>query len=150
MQDGIGWRDFLVKGTLSMASDVRVVGKPSILRIRAGFLLLIALAIFCVSAGRFVAVTLTLGWGWGAGAVVVCCLLLGWGIARLTRKIYLLLAAAVTLLTSYFVYDFLRVAMGLSSTTSLLLAVIPFLLVGAAFWDFRTLKEEIVRWLNAR
>ena len=133
-----------------MASDARVVGKPSILRVRAGFLLLIALVIFCISAGRFVAVSLALGWGWGAGAVVLCCLLLAWGIARLTRKIYLLLASVVTVLTSYFVFDFLQGAMGFSSTTSLILSLVPFLLVGAAFWDFRTLKEEIVRWLNAR
>lgn len=125
-------------------------GPPSILRLRAGLLLLATVSLFSISAGRYAAVTFGLGWGWGLALVLAFVLLVGFGIWRLTRKVYLIIAAAVTALTTYFAYDFLQGAVGVSSTTALILSLVPLVVVGAAFWDFLRLKEEIRRWLNSR
>lgn len=126
------------------------VGPPSILRLRAGLLLLATVSLFSISAGRFAAVTFGLGWGWGLALVLAVLLLVAFAMWRLTRKVYLIIAAAVTALTTYFAYDFLQGAVGVSSTTALVLALVPFLVVAAAFWDFLRLKDEIRRWLNSR
>lgn len=126
------------------------VGPPSILRLRAGLLLLATVSLFSISAGRFAAVTFGLGWVWGLVLVLAVLVLLAFAIWRLTRKVYLIIAAAVTALTTYFAYDFLQGALGLSSTTALVLSLVPLVVVGAAFWDFLRLKEEIRRWLNSR
>lgn len=126
------------------------LGAPSILRLRAGLLLLATVCLFSVFAGRYAAVTFGLGWGWGLFLVLGFLVLVGFAIWRLTRKVYLLIAAAVTALTTYFAYDFLQGAVGVSSTTALVLSVVPLVVVGGAFWDFLRLKAEIRGWLNSR
>ncbi len=131
-----------------MASETTPIGKSSILRLRAGLLLLAALVMFCVSAGRFVAVQFGFGWVWGTICALLVAGLLAFGVTRLTRKTYFALAAFITLLTTYLAFDFLRGAAGWSGTTSLVFALIPLIILAAAFWDFRKLKLEITRWLN--
>ncbi|MFG1463212.1 hypothetical protein V5F77_09930 [Xanthobacter sp. DSM 24535] len=124
--------------------------RPWIFRLRAGLLLLAALVFFSISSGNFVARQFGLTWIWAAGLAFVFGLLIGYGVSRLTRAMYIGGAAIVTLLTTYLAYDFLRNAVGWSQTTSLLLAAVPFVLMGAAFWDFRRLKAEIRTWADAR
>ncbi|MEP9378869.1 hypothetical protein ABLE91_19285 [Aquabacter sp. CN5-332] len=132
-----------------MASETAPVGKPSILRLRAGLLLLAALLMFCISSGRFVAVQFGLGWIWGTICALVVAALIGFGLTQLTRKIYFLLAAVITLVTTYFAFDFLRGALGWSGTTAFIFALVPFVVLAAAFWDFRRLKLEVTGWLNS-
>lgn len=133
-----------------MANIDGTQARPWIFRLRAGLLLLVALVFFSISGGNFVARQFGLTWLWALGLAFVFALLLGYGVARLTRAMYLSGAAVLTLLTTYLAYDFLRNAVGWSQTTSLILAAVPFVLMGAAFWDFRRLKEEIRRWADAR
>lgn len=124
-------------------------GKPPIMRVRAGLLLLLALVLFCVSAGRFVGVQMGLGWLWGMVGALVVAVLAGFLLNRLTRKIYFIIAAVITLLTTYLAFDFLRGALEWSPTMSLLFALVPFVILAAAFWDFRKLKLEVSGWLNS-
>ncbi|MEP9368477.1 hypothetical protein [Xanthobacter sp. VNH20] len=133
-----------------MANIEGTQARPWIFRLRAGLLLLVALVFFCISGGNFVARQFGLTWVWALGLAFVFALLVGYGVSRLTRAMYLSGGAVVTLLTTYLAYDFLRNAVGWSQTTSLILAAVPFVLMGAAFWDFRRLKEEIRRWADAR
>ncbi|WP_127089904.1 hypothetical protein [Aquabacter cavernae] len=132
-----------------MAADFSPSGKPSIVRVRAGLLLLLALILFCVSAGRFVGVQMGLGWAWGMVGALIVAVLVGFGLSRLSRKIYFIISAVITLLTTYLAYDFLRGALEWSSTLSLLFALVPFAILAAAFWDFRRLKLEVSGWLNS-
>ena len=131
------------------AEDNGVAEKPAIVRVRAGLLLLLALILFCVSAGRFVATQFSLNWMWGLIVALVVAGLVGFALSRLTRKVYFLISALITLLTTYLAYDFLRGAMDWSTTMSLLCALVPFAVLAAAFWDFRQLKLEVARWLNS-
>lgn len=133
-----------------MASQTSPVGKPSILRLRAGLMLVLALLMFCISAGRFVAVQFGLGWVWGTIAAVVIAGVVAFGVTQLTRKTYFLLAAAMTILTTYLAFDFLRGALGWTTTYAFIFALVPFVVLGAAFWDFRKLKVEVASWLNSR
>ena len=124
-------------------------GRPSILRARAGFLLVLALCMLCVSAGRFVAVQFGLGWLWGIlGALLVAALVV-FVLTRLTRKLYFIIATLITLLTTYLAYDFLRGALDWSAGMALVFAAIPFAILAATFWDFRRLKLEVTGWLNS-
>lgn len=134
---------------MKMAADFSPAGKPAIVRVRAGLLLLLALILFCVSAGRFVGTQMGLGWVWGLVGALVVAILFGFVLSRLTRKVYFIIAAFVTLLTTYLAYDFLRGALEWSSTMSLLFALVPFVILAAAFWDFRQLKLEVTRWLDS-
>ncbi len=122
----------------------------TILRLRAGFLLLAALLLLCLSGGTFLARQFQLGYGWALLIALVIAAGVGYGVFRLTNKAYLAIAALVTLVTAYFAYDFLRNAMGWSAGLSLTFALVPLVVVGAAFWDFRRLKVEIRAWLNSR
>lgn len=131
-----------------MASETAPVDKPSIFRLRAGLLLLAALLMFCISSGRFITVQFGLGWLWGTIGALVMAGLIGFGLTQLTRKIYFLLAALITLVTTYFAFDFLRGALGWSGTTAFIFALVPFGVLAAAFWDFRRLKLEVTGWLN--
>ncbi|WP_132033142.1 hypothetical protein [Aquabacter spiritensis] len=124
-------------------------GRPSILRLRAGILLLLALIMFCISAGRFVAVQFELGWIWATVVALIVAGLIAFGITRLTRKTYFLLATGITLITTYLVFDFLRGALDWSPATALVFALVPCLILAAAFWDFRKLKLEFGGWLNS-
>ncbi|WP_245263422.1 hypothetical protein [Azorhizobium doebereinerae] len=122
----------------------------SILRLRAGFLLLAALVLLCVSGGTFVARQFQLGTLWGLLIALVLALAVGLAIYHLTNKSYWAIAALVTLVTTYLAYDFLRNAVDWSRGTSLTLAAIPLVVLLAAFWDFRRLKGEIRAWANRR
>lgn len=133
-----------------MSNGLSASGVPSFLRVRGGLLLLATASIFAISAGRFLAISFGLGWGWGLLVVLVCVAAVAFAIWRLTRKWYLILAGALTLLTTYLAYDFLSGALGFSTSTAVLLSIVPLLVMAAAFWDFMRLKEEIRRWLNSR
>ena len=123
--------------------------KPAILRLRAGLLMLTALGMLCVSAGRFVAVQLSAGWVWGLVAALALAAALAFALTRLTKKLYFAIAALFTLLVTYLAFDFLRGALGWSSGMAFLFALIPFAILAATFWDFRKLKLELTGWLNA-
>lgn len=133
-----------------MSNGLSANGAPAFLRLRAALLLLATVSIFAVSAGRFLSVSLGLGWGWSLVVVLACVAVVAFVIWRLTRKWYLILGAAITLLITYLTYDFLSGALGLSSGTAMLVSIVPFLVVAAAFWDFLRLKEEVRLWMNSR
>lgn len=124
-------------------------GRPAILRARAGLLLVLALSMLCISAGRFVAVQLTLGWKWGTLGAFLFAVVLVFVLTRLTRKVYFIIAAIITLLTTYLAFDFLRGALEWSSGMALVFAALPFAILAATFWDFRRLKLEVSGWLNS-
>lgn len=122
----------------------------SILRLRAGLLLLAALVLLCLSSGTFLARQFQLGYGWALLMAAILALLVGYGVFRLTNKLYLGIAGLVTLATTYLAYDFLRNAMQWSAGVSMALAIIPLVILAAAFWDFRRLKGEVRAWANRR
>lgn len=124
--------------------------RDSILRLRAGLLLLIALLLFCVSGGTFVARQFNLSGWWALLIALGFVGLIGFGVMRLTNKSYLAIAVVVTALTTYLAYDFLHDALQWGSTVSLILAAIPLVLLAAAFWDFRRIKAELRRWADRR
>ncbi|MGU3494138.1 hypothetical protein ACLBXM_08850 [Xanthobacteraceae bacterium A53D] len=122
----------------------------SILRLRAGFLLLAALVILCVSGGTFIARQFQLGYGWALLIAGLIALALGFGVFRLTTKYYIGIAALVTLVTTYLAYDFMRNALQWGAGVSTALAIVPLVVLVAAFWDFRRLKGEVRAWANRR
>lgn len=132
-----------------MSAPPAPTGRPSILRLRAGLLLVLALSMLSVSAGRFVAVQFGFGWKWGIVGAVGFALVLVFVLTRLTRKLYFIIAAIITLLTTYLAFDFLRGALEWSSGMALLFAALPFAILAATFWDFRRLKLEVTGWLNS-
>lgn len=132
-----------------MTAPPSPTGRPSILRARAGLLLVLALTMLCVSVGRFSAVQLTLGWKWGTLVALVFAVVLVFVLTRLTRKVYFVIAAIITLLTTYLAFDFLRGALEWSFGCALVFAALPFAILAATFWDFRRLKLEVSGWLNS-
>lgn len=124
--------------------------RESILRLRAGLLLLIALLLFCVGGGTFVARQFNLGLGWALLIALGFVLLIGFGLMQLSNKSYLAIAIIVTVLTTYLVYDFLNAGMQWGTTVALILAVVPLVILSVAFWDFRRLKTELRLWGNSR
>lgn len=129
--------------------EPRAKGDP-ILRLRAGLLLLIALILFCVGGGTFVARQFNLGLGWALLIALGFVLLIGFGLMQLTNKSYWAIAVLVTVLTTYLAYDFLHAGMQWGGTLSLILAAFPLAVLSAAFWDFRRLKMEVRAWGNRR
>ncbi len=125
-------------------------GRPSILRLRAGAPLALVLVIVSFMIGRWTATLLSLGWGWAAVIGVVAALAIAIGLMRLPGRIYALAGAVVTALVVYTAYDFARNAMDWSSGTAIGLGLIPGVLVGAAFWDFRRLTREVTAWVDGR
>ncbi|GGF82668.1 hypothetical protein GCM10007301_48490 [Azorhizobium oxalatiphilum] len=124
--------------------------RGSIVRVRAGLLLMVALLLLCLSGGTFIARQFQLGYGWALLMAAVIALAVGYGVFRLTNRLYLGIAGLVTLATTYLAYDFLRNAMQWSAGVSMVLAAIPFVILVAAFWDFRRLKGEVRAWANRR
>lgn len=122
----------------------------SILRLRAGFLVLAALAFVSVSAGRWTATLFSLGWGWAAMIGVVIALLVALIVTRLDRIAYFGIATLVTLFGAYTAYDFARGPVDWSQGWAFALALVPGVLLALAFWDFRHIVREVRLWLNSR
>ncbi|MGA0564563.1 hypothetical protein ACO2RV_19120 [Ancylobacter sp. VNQ12] len=122
----------------------------SILRLRAGFLVLAALAFVSVSAGRWTATLFSLGWGWAALIGVVIALLVALIVTRLDRLAYFGIAAIITLFGAYTAYDFARGPVDWSQGWAFALALVPGVLLALAFWDFRHIVREVRLWLNSR
>lgn len=133
-----------------MSSPSTRAPKASILRLRAGLLLLVGFILLCASGGHFVARQFGLGWGWAILLAVVIWVGVGIVLARLDSRIYFGVAVAVTLLLTYLVYDFCATALDWSSTVSMVLAVAATALAGFTFYDFRRLKDELRLWLYRR
>ena len=123
---------------------------PSILRLRAGLLLLVAFVVLCGAGGHFVARQFGLGIGWAILLAVVIWVGVGILIARLDTRLFFGAAVAVTALVAYFVYDFSSSALGWSSTVSLVLALVATLFLAFTFYDFRRLKHELRLWAYKR
>lgn len=126
------------------------VSGVSILRLRAGFLVLAALIFVSASAGRWAATLFSLGWGWAALIGVVVAVLIGLVVTRLDRVAYFGIAVVVTLFAAYTAYDFARGPVDWPEGWALLAALVPAVLLGAAFWDFRHLVTEIRAWASSR
>lgn len=126
------------------------VASVSILRLRAGFLVLAALIFVSLSAGRWAATLFSLGWGWAALIGVVVAALIALIVTRLDRVAYFGIAVVVTLFGAYTAYDFARGPVDWPEGWALLAALVPAVLLGAAFWDFRHLLSEIRAWANSR
>ena len=126
------------------------VASVSILRLRAGFLVLAALIFVSASAGRWAATLFSLGWGWAALIGVVVAALIALIVTRLDRIAYFGIAVVVTLFGAYTAYDFARGPVDWPKGWALLAALVPAVLLGAAFWDFRHLLSEIRAWANSR
>ena len=119
-------------------------------RVRAGILVLVALALISAMAGRWLATVLSLGFGWAAGIGIAVALIVPLVLSRLDRLAYFIVAGLVTLAVAYLVYDFSRGPVDLSPEWGALLALVPAVLLAAAFWDFRTLMIEVRAWAARR
>lgn len=118
----------------------------TILRVRAGLLLLVAFIVFSWMVGSFIAKHLGLGFGWGLLVAVLIAVGVGVLLARLDLKIYAALSALFTAFGTYTAYDFSRVALDWSQTVSLVLAGAVGLLLALTCYDFRRLKGELIAW----
>ncbi|MCS0501641.1 hypothetical protein [Ancylobacter mangrovi] len=119
-------------------------------RLRAGILVLAALVFISLSAGRWTAALFSLGWIWAALIGVVVAVLIAFIVTRLDRVAYFGIAALVTLFGAYTAYDFARGPVDWSQGWALLLALVPAVILAAAFWDFRHLVAEMRAWANSR
>ncbi|MCJ8142410.1 hypothetical protein MKI84_05735 [Ancylobacter sp. A5.8] len=119
-------------------------------RVRAGILVLVALGLISVLVGRWLATALSLGFGWAAGIGIAVALIVPLVLSRLDRLAYFIVAGLVTLVVAYGVYDFSRGPVDLSPEWGALLALVPTVLLAAAFWDFRNLMIEIRSWAAQR
>ncbi|MCS0493741.1 hypothetical protein NVS89_01430 [Ancylobacter sp. MQZ15Z-1] len=119
-------------------------------RLRAGILVLAALVFISLSAGRWTAALFSLGWIWAALIGVVVAVLIAFIVTRLDRVAYFGIAALVTLFGAYTAYDFARGPVDWSQGWALLLALVPAVILAAAFWDFRHLVAEVRAWANSR
>ncbi|MFT0862279.1 hypothetical protein [Ancylobacter sp. G4_0304] len=127
-----------------------VRGRFPLGRVRAGILVLVALALISAMAGRWLATVLSLGFGWAAGIGIAVALIVPLVLSRLDRLAYFIVAGLVTLAVAYLVYDFSRGPVDLSPEWGALLALVPAVLLAAAFWDFRTLMIEVRAWAARR
>lgn len=118
----------------------------SILRLRAGLLLLAASVLLCGAGGNFVARQFGLGIGWAILIAIVIWLGVGMLLARLDSRVYYGVAVAMTALLAYLVYDFSLSAIGWSVGVSALLALAAATLLAFTFYDFRRLKHELRVW----
>lgn len=122
----------------------------TILRLRAGLLLLVASVVLCGAGGAFVARQFGLGLGWAILVALLIWVGVGMLIARVGNRIYYGVALAVTLLLAYLVYDFSSAALGWSWVVSLVLALAASALLAFTFHDFRRLKHELRLWAYRR
>lgn len=122
----------------------------SIMRLRAGFLVLLALTFISFMAGRWTAALFSLGWGWATIIGIAVAALIALVLTRLDRIAYFIVAAIVTLFGAFTAYDFARGPVDWSQGWALALALVPAVLLGLAFWDFRHLMREVRIWMNSR
>lgn len=118
----------------------------SILRLRAGLLLLVTTVVLCGAGGHFAARQFGLGIGWAILLAIVIWIGVGMLLARLDTRIYYAAAVAVTAFLAYLVYDFSSSAIGWPSSVSLFLAAVAVILLGFTFYDFRQIKRELRIW----
>ncbi|MDQ0505443.1 hypothetical protein [Xanthobacter agilis] len=133
-----------------MSSPSTGAQKASILRLRAGLLLLIGFVLLCASGGSFVARQFGLGWGWAILIAIVIWVGVGIALARVDARIYFGIALTVTVLLAYLVYDFSASALEWPTSVSLVLAVAATALLAFTFYDFRRLKDELRVWVYRR
>ena len=127
----------------------RISGQ-SMVRLRAGFLVLAALAYLSFVVGRWTATLFSLGFLWAAAIGILVALLLALAASRLDRIAYLIIAAIVTLFGAFTAYDFARGPIDFSQGTATVLALVAGLLLAAAFWDFANLLREFRAWAESR
>lgn len=120
------------------------------LRLRAGFLVLAALAYLSFVVGRWMATLFSLGFLWAAAIGIAVALLLALAASRLDRNAYLVIAAVVTLFGAFTAFDFARGPVDLSQGMAAFLALIAAVLLAAAFWDFANLLREFRAWAERR
>lgn len=133
-----------------MSSPSPATSKVGILRLRAGLLLLVGFVLLCAVGGHFVARQFGLGWGWVILIAVIIWVGVGITLARLDARIYFAVAAAVTALLAYLVYDFCASALEWPATVSAILALAATALLAFTFYDFLRLKQELRRWIYRR
>lgn len=133
-----------------MSSPSSAAPKSAILRLRAGLLLLVGFVLLCASGGHFVARQFGLGWGWAILIAILIWVGVGIALARLDSRIYFGVAATVTALLTYLVYDFCASALDWSAPVSLVLALLATVLLAFTFYDFLRLKTELRLWLYRR
>jgi len=138
----------MTTGSNGQGGRVRPAARPSIFRLRAGFLVLLALVIVSGMVGRWAATLFSLGAGWAALIGLLVAVLLGIVLSRLDRLTYVIIAGVLTLIAAYTAYDFARGPIDFSVNSALALAVLPVLLLGAAFWDFWRLTHELRDWAH--
>ncbi|GLK84651.1 hypothetical protein GCM10017653_27210 [Ancylobacter defluvii] len=119
-------------------------------RLRAGFLVLAALAYLSFVVGRWTATLFSLGFLWAAAIGIVVALLLALAASRLDRVAYLIIAGVVMLFGAFSAYDFARGPIDFSQGTATVLALVAALFLGAAFWDFANLLREFRAWAESR
>jgi hypothetical protein len=122
--------------------------KPSIMRLRAGFLVLLALLMVSGMAGRWTATLFSLGLGWAALIGLVVAVLIGAVLSRLSARAYIGVAALVCAVLMYTVFDFARGPADWSDGVAGGVALVLGLLLAAAFWDFWRLTHEVRAWAH--
>lgn len=122
--------------------------REPVIRLRAGFAVMVALLIVSFMAGRWTAALFSLGWGWAALIGVVIALAIGAILSRLNVRIYLAVAAALCALVMYTVFDFARGPVDWSDGWAIGLAVLAGALLALSFWDFWRLTHEARAWAH--
>ncbi|GAB4070206.1 hypothetical protein KHC28_19600 [Ancylobacter sonchi] len=126
------------------------INRPSMVRLRAGLLVLMALAYLSFVVGRWMATLFSLGILWAAAIGILVALLVALAASRLDRTAYLIIAALVALFGAFTAYDFARGPIDFSQGTATVLALVAGLLLAAAFWDFANLLREFRAWAESR
>lgn len=122
--------------------------KPSIVRLRAGLLVLLALLMVSFIAGRWTATLFSLGLGWAALIGLAVAVLVGAILSRLSAAAYIGVAAFVCAVLMYTVFDFARGPADWPDGWAAGIALLLGLLLGAAFWDFWRLTHEVRAWAH--
>lgn len=120
-----------------------------IVRARAGLLVAAVLLILCAVLGSFIARQFGLGLRWSAVISLVVAIALGALLAKLSAFAYFALAALITALLGYLVFDFTHSVLEAAKPYAGLWAALAIGLVGFALYDFRRLKREARLWVEA-